>query len=44
MEEEMSSLKENETWCLEKLPNGRKTVKNKWIFKVKMDSFGNPIR
>ena len=44
MEEEMSSLKENETWCLEKLPNGRKTVKNKWIFKVKMDSFGHPIR
>lgn len=42
MEEEMSSLKENETWCLEKLSNGRKTVKNKWIFKVKMDSFGHP--
>ena len=28
-EEEMSFLKENETWCLVKLPNGRKTVKNK---------------
>lgn len=42
-EEEIASLRENETWRLEKLPTGNKTVKNKWIFKVKINSSGNPI-
>lgn len=44
MEEEMSSLEENQTWRLEKLPSGRKTIKCKWVYKVKMDSFGHPVR
>ena len=35
MEEEMESLRKNETWDLLMLPNGRKPVGSKWVFKRK---------
>ena len=35
MEEEYSSLIENGTWELTALPEGRTTVKSKWVFKIK---------
>ena len=35
MEEEMNSLKKNNTYDLVELPKGRKAVKNKWVFKSK---------
>jgi len=41
MEEEMQSLKENETYDLVKLPKGRKALKNKWVFKLKYEE-NNP--
>jgi hypothetical protein len=41
MEEEIASLKKNNTWILTKLPDGRKTVKNKWVFKTKRHSDGS---
>ena len=34
-EEEFNSLKEHETWELCELPEGRKVVGSKWVFKVK---------
>ena len=37
---EYSSLLENETWELVKLPEGRKTVGCKWVFRVKYDGEG----
>lgn len=41
MAEEYLSLIQNETWSLEYLPPGRKTVKNKWVFKVKPKADGS---
>ena len=37
MQQEMKSLLDNKTWCLVKLPKGRRAVRNKWVFKVKSD-------
>ncbi len=41
MQKEMDSLKENDIWELVKLPEGRKTVGSKWVFKTKMNVDGN---
>ena len=38
---EYSSLVENETWDLVRLPKGRTTIGCKWIFRVKYDGKGN---
>ena len=40
MLEEINSLLKNETWPLETLPPGRTTVKNKWVFRIKVKSDG----
>jgi len=37
MQEEMDSLQKNDTYELLKLPEGRKALKNKWLFKLKKD-------
>lgn len=44
MEEEMDSLKENNTWDLVKLPPNSKVVDNKWVFRVKTDENGSVQR
>ncbi len=44
MDDEYSSLLENETWVLERLPAGRKSVGGKWTFRVKLDSKGEVSR
>jgi len=41
MKSEMGSMYENQVWTLVDLPNGRKAVENKWIFKRKTDADGN---
>ena len=41
MESEMKSMYDNQVWNLEDLPEGRKAVENKWIFKKKTDADGN---
>ena len=41
MEEEMKSLKENQTYDLVKLPDGKRALKNKWVFKLKSEE-NNP--
>ncbi|GKV30830.1 hypothetical protein SLEP1_g39605 [Rubroshorea leprosula] len=41
MEEEMESLHKNKTWDLVQLPEGRKAIGCRWIYKLKKDSEGN---
>lgn len=36
----MASLEENLTWSLVKLPRGRKTISNRWVFRVKRGADG----
>ena len=31
----MKSFQENKTWELVKLPKGRKTLQNKWVYRIK---------
>lgn len=44
MEQEMTSLYENGTWELAPLPEGKRPVKCKWIFKTKYNSNGDLVR
>jgi hypothetical protein len=44
MQEEMSALKENNTWSLEKLPKDRKAIGAKWTFKKKINKEGKVER
>lgn len=44
MQDEMNSLKVNNTWTLVQLPEGCKALKSKWVFKTKQDSNGNTLR
>ncbi|XP_052117781.1 uncharacterized protein LOC127747676 [Arachis duranensis] len=37
---ELTVLRENRTWTLTKLPNGKKAVECKWVFKLKLKSDG----
>ena len=37
MQDEMKSLHENNTYELVKFPKGMKDLKNKWMFKVKVE-------
>jgi len=41
MKSEMGSMHDNQVWTLVDLPEGRKAVENKWIFKKKTDADGN---
>ncbi len=41
MEKEMKSLKDNEVWELVELPEGRKAIGSKWVYKVKTDADGS---
>jgi hypothetical protein len=44
IESELQSLEENETWTITELPEGKNTIKTKWIFKIKRDNKNNPER
>jgi hypothetical protein len=39
MDEEMESLKKNDTWDLVPLPEGRKSIGYKWMFKKNIGSY-----
>ncbi|GKB71866.1 retrovirus-related pol polyprotein from transposon TNT 1-94, partial [Tanacetum coccineum] len=38
--EEMVSLKKNQTWSLVRLPTGKKALQSKWVFRVKEEQDG----
>eukprot|EP00253_Pinus_taeda_P030953 PITA_30953 len=40
MEEEMESLTHNQTWEFVKLPIGKTTLKNKWVYRLKEEDGG----
>lgn len=40
MEEELRAMQKNEVWILTKLPEGRKAVPNKWVYKYKTNPKG----
>jgi hypothetical protein len=44
LDEEMTSLDNNEAWDLVELPTGRNTIGNKWAFKKKMNAEGKVER
>lgn len=44
MKDEFDSLMKNDTWILEEIPEGKKPIKNRWVFAVKRDVNGNIIR
>ena len=41
---EFLSLKENNTWTLSELPEVKKAIKTRWVFKIKHDSNNQPER
>ena len=41
MESEIQSMYDNQVWNLVDLPEGKKIVRNKWVFKRKIDMNGN---
>ncbi|CAI7840741.1 unnamed protein product [Closterium sp. NIES-54] len=41
MESKLKSIEENGTWELVELPEGRKAITSKWLFKIKSDADGN---
>ncbi|CAI7869001.1 unnamed protein product [Closterium sp. NIES-54] len=40
MESELKRIEENSTWELVELPEGRKAITSKWLFKIKSDADG----
>lgn len=44
MHEELSALRENNTWTLETLPINQKITTCKWVYTKKLDSDGNVQR
>ncbi|CAI7895281.1 unnamed protein product [Closterium sp. NIES-54] len=40
MKSELKSIEENGTWELVELPEGRKAITSKWLFKIKFDTDG----
>ena len=41
MEDEIESLRKNDTWDLVALPDGRRTIGSKWIFKREKNVAGH---
>ena len=44
MQEELKSISDNETWELMDLPEGRKAIGSKWVYKVKYNQDGSVAR
>ena len=41
MKDEMDSLLKNKTWELTTLPEGKKALQNKWVYRVKTEHDGS---
>ena len=44
MQEEMTSITENQTWSLEDMPPGHRVIGLKWIFKLKRNEEGEVVK
>ena len=44
MNEEVKSIEDNNTWSLVELPQGKKAIDVKWVYKVKTNSKGEVTR
>lgn len=44
MNDELNSLKKNNTWSITKLPAGRKAIGSKWVYDIKTNEHGEIIR
>ena len=44
MQDEMDSLHENHTYELVELPKGKKALRNKWVYKLKLGDTGKTLR
>ena len=44
MKKEFKSMQDNQVWDLVQLPEGKRPIGCKWIFKTKRDSMGNVER
>nr|GEU89861.1 putative Gag-polypeptide of LTR copia-type [Tanacetum cinerariifolium] len=44
MQQEIKALKKNETWTLEELPDGKRAIYSKWVYKTKFKSNGDVER
>ena len=44
MDEEMAALDDNETWDLVQLPQGKKPIGCKWVYKIKHNTDGSVSR
>ena len=44
VEEELNSMKTHDVWTIIEKPDKIKILKSRWVFRVKEDSLGNPIR
>ena len=44
MNEEVKSIEDNNTWSLVELPQGKKAIDVKWVYKVKMNPKGEVTR
>ena len=41
MGDEIKSLQKNKTWSLTKLPEGKKVLQNKWVYRLKEEPDGS---
>lgn len=44
MKEELNSNESNKTWSLVELPKGKKVIRVKWVYKVKLNPKGEIVR
>jgi hypothetical protein len=44
MDEELGSIRDNNTWKLANLPNNHKAIGLKWVYKIKKDAEGNLVK
>ncbi|KAL0310615.1 UNVERIFIED_CONTAM: hypothetical protein Sangu_2356200 [Sesamum angustifolium] len=44
MDEELQALENNQTWTLTALPNGKKAIGSRWVYKLKMNPDGTVNR
>ena len=41
IEDEIKSFQKNKTWSLTKLPEGKKVLQNRWVYRLKEELDGN---